>query len=158
MTQGYFSSTGTFPASITYIVSATFDDTLLANSPIGSIVGWLKSYTSNATSLPEGWKECDGSILTDERSVFDGQTLPNLNDGYFFKGNSTSGTTTVGTHTHTDSTQTSGALADGSHSADSTGGSGQYTLQRHTHQTKIHFGATAVLPPYYDVVYIIRIR
>jgi len=72
-------------------------------TPIGTIVAWLKSFT-NTPSLPDGWVECDGSVLSDAESVYNGQTLPDLNgDNRFLRGNSTSGGTGGGeTHTHGD--------------------------------------------------------
>ncbi len=69
-------------------------------SPIGAIVAWHKSF-ANTPALPAGWVECDGSVLSDSASVYDGQTIPDLNgDGAYIKGAATSGTVT-GAHTKT---------------------------------------------------------
>ena len=54
-------------------------------SPIGSIVAWAKSLT-NTPALPVGWVECDGSVVSDSASVYDGVTLPDLNGGEFLRG------------------------------------------------------------------------
>ncbi len=60
--------------------------------PIGAILPWHKSFT-NTPSLPEGWVECNGQSLSDADSVYDGQTIPDLNgDERFLRGGSTSGT------------------------------------------------------------------
>lgn len=77
-------------------------------APIGAIFAWLKSFT-NTPALIDGWVECDGSVLSDADSVYNGQTLPDLNGSEFLRGNTTSGGTGGGTsgsgssHTHTQS-------------------------------------------------------
>jgi microcystin-dependent protein len=59
-------------------------------APIGGVVAWLKSYT-NTPALPSGWVECNGQTLSDADSVFNGQAIPNLNGANrFLRGNSTS--------------------------------------------------------------------
>jgi len=72
--------------------------------PIGSIIAWHKSFT-NTPSLPDGWVECNGQVLSDADSVYNGQTIPDLNgDGRFLRGSSTSGTLQADefkSHTHT---------------------------------------------------------
>lgn len=90
------------------VVSDTLQSVL---SPIGSVVAWLKSYANTPQTLPTGWVECDGAVLSDADSVYNGQTLPDLNGGNrFLRGNSTSGgaggsstmahTHSGGAHTH----------------------------------------------------------
>ena len=62
-------------------------------SPIGTVLSWLKSYI-NTPALPDGWVECNGQILDEAESVYDGQVIPDLNgDNRFLRGNSTSGGT-----------------------------------------------------------------
>ena len=61
-------------------------------APVGSVLAWLKSYT-NTPALSSGWVECNGQVLSDGDSVYDGQTIPNLNGGKFLRGASTSGGT-----------------------------------------------------------------
>jgi hypothetical protein len=63
-------------------------------SPIGSVMAWLKSFTNTPQTLPAGFVECNGQVLSDGDSVYNGQTLPDLNgDNQFLRGNSTSGGT-----------------------------------------------------------------
>jgi len=62
--------------------------------PVGSVIAWLKSYTSTPSTLPGGWMECDGSTISDADSPINGVTVPDLNgNNYFLRGNSTSGGT-----------------------------------------------------------------
>jgi hypothetical protein len=74
---------------------------------VGGVVAWLKSYT-NVPSLPPEYVECNGQTLTDSQSVYNTQTIPDLN-GYggtttrrFLRGSTSSGGTGgADTHTHT---------------------------------------------------------
>ncbi|MCP4595077.1 hypothetical protein, partial [Neptuniibacter sp.] len=60
--------------------------------PIGAIIAWHEDFT-NTPALPDGWVECNGLPLDDPDSVYDGQTIPDLNgDERFLRGSSTSGT------------------------------------------------------------------
>jgi hypothetical protein len=60
--------------------------------PIGSIIAWHKSF-ANTPSLPNNFLECDGSVINDSDSPYNGQTLPNLNgDARFLRGGAVSGT------------------------------------------------------------------
>jgi microcystin-dependent protein len=62
-------------------------------APVGSIAAWLKSH-ANTPALPSGWVECNGQTLSDADSVYNGQTIPNLNgENRFLRGNSSSGGT-----------------------------------------------------------------
>jgi hypothetical protein len=71
--------------------------------PIGSIIAWHKSFP-NSPPLPDGWVECNGQVLNDSNSVFDGQTIPNLHGaGHFLRGSSVSGvlqSDALRTHNH----------------------------------------------------------
>lgn len=117
-------------------------------APVGCVMAWLKSYT-NTPSLPSGWVECDGSVLNDAASVYDGQTLPDLNgDNRFLRGNSTSGGTGGSeTHTHVQ-TDAGNFILGGSGCSGADGGakSGGTT------------DATSTLPTYYEVVWIMRVK
>ncbi|GAH21095.1 unnamed protein product [marine sediment metagenome] len=140
------------------------DDSIVPglNPPIGSVLPWLKSYT-NTPALPDGWVECNGQVLDDAESVYDTQTIPDLNGGNrFLRGNATSGATggesthtlltaEMPAHTHQieQSTQAGTGRARAAGAADtanvnttSTGGDG-------AHENK---------PPYYNVVWIMRIK
>ena len=103
-------------------------------TPIGAVVPWLKTLTG-CPALPAGWVECDGSVLSDAESPFDGETIPDLNgDNRFLRGNSTSGGTGGSSTYNTDTEITMN-------------GSGTRILT-----------STPKAPPYYDVVWIIRIK
>jgi hypothetical protein len=63
--------------------------------PVGGVIAWLKSFT-NTPSLPDGYVECNGQVLSDSDSVYNGQTIPDLNSGTyhrFLRGAATSGGT-----------------------------------------------------------------
>jgi hypothetical protein len=47
-------------------------------APIGSVMAWLKSFP-NTPPLPSGWIECNGQVLNDADSVYNGAVMPNLN-------------------------------------------------------------------------------
>ncbi len=67
------------------------------DAPIGSILGWHKSYT-NTPVLPTEWVECNGQVLNLPGSPYHGQTLPNLNgEARFLRGSSLSGTSQAAT-------------------------------------------------------------
>ena len=58
--------------------------------PIAGITAWHKNLTSK--SLPDRFKECDGSTVNDSGSPLDGQSVPDLNgDNRILKGNGSSG-------------------------------------------------------------------
>jgi len=107
--------------------------------PIGSVIAWLKSYP-NTPALMEQWVECNGQILNDSESPYNGQTIPDLNGQQgglkrFLRGSITSGAM-AGSETH-------------NHSRNSATGSGHYVMN---YEDANH------LPPYYEVVWIIRIK
>jgi len=59
--------------------------------PIGAVLPFLKTLP-NCPAMPTGYLECDGSVVNDADSVFNGVTLPDLNgDNRLLRGNSTSG-------------------------------------------------------------------
>ncbi len=62
------------------------------STPLGTIIAWHKNL-SGTPAIPEGWVECNGQVLSDSDSPFDGQVIPNLNgDARFLRGGTTSGT------------------------------------------------------------------
>ncbi|MCP4131680.1 MAG: hypothetical protein GY754_11940 [bacterium] len=81
--------------------------------PIGSIQAWHKS-KAGTPELLEGWVECNGRLISDPDSVYDGTNAPDLNSmGRFLRGGIASGTlqeeatavnglsmSTNGAHTH----------------------------------------------------------
>jgi hypothetical protein len=61
--------------------------------PVGAVISWLKTLT-NCPALDDRFVECNGQVLSDADSVFNGVTLPNLNGNLnVLYGKSTSGTT-----------------------------------------------------------------
>jgi len=121
-----------------------------AEVPIGSILPWLKTFTGTP-ALPGNWVECGGQVLSDSESVYNGETIPNLNgNNNFLRGNATSGGTGgAATHTHTDGAHNHTSTFDNGSGATKTEGFGG---GEHTH------AATSNLPPYYNVVWIMRVR
>ena len=118
-------------------VNSNFDfvDALV---PIGIILPWAKTLTG-VPALSDNFVECNGQVLSDAESPLDGQTIPDLNgDNRFLRGNSTSGGAggaTSHTHTTDDASVTSG------------GASRVRSINPSDH-----------LPPYYDVVWIMRVK
>ena len=61
--------------------------------PIGSIIAWAKSISNTPPLLPN-FVQCDGQTLSDGDSPLNGQVIPNLNSGNkFLRGAATSGGT-----------------------------------------------------------------
>jgi hypothetical protein len=133
--------------------------------PIGSIIAWLKTYTNTPQTLPVGWYECDGSVLSDAGSVYNGLTLPNLNgNNYFLRGASTSGGT-GGEDTHALSVAELAAHAHnivtesgGSGSSCIVGGSFNSSTRNINTDSTGSGAAHENKPPYYNVVWIMRIK
>lgn len=135
--------------------------------PIGAILPWAKSI-SGVPSLPTGWVECDGSVLSDSESLLDGQTMPDLNAGQnkFLRGAGTSGGT-GGEDTHTlvtgEMPSHTHAISDGG-TTPNTGGSGFFRTVNSsaagvaTPPSIGGDGAHENKPPYYEVVWIIRTK
>lgn len=73
-------------------VDTNIEDLKDARSPVGTILAWHKAF-ANTPSLTDNWVECNGQVLSDADSVYDGQTIPDLNgDERFLRGNAISGT------------------------------------------------------------------
>lgn len=110
--------------------------------PIGGVIAWLKSYT-NTPALDGRFVECNGQTLDDSESVYDTQTIPDLNgNSYFLMGSSTSGTTGgAGSFSVTEGNQTSG---------------GADSVARINGLTGNH--NVSILPPHYGVVWVMRIK
>jgi hypothetical protein len=115
--------------------------------PIGIIVGWPKSL-SGVPSLPGTWVECNGQVLSDGASPLDGQTIPDLNHAQaFLRGALTSGGM-GGATSHGHTVDLTGA------SAGDPGSSGGLTVHQDIYPTSI----TEHLPPYYEVVFVMRVK
>jgi len=107
--------------------------------PIGSVTAWLKSFP-NTPPLPDNFVECNGQTLSDAESPFDGQIIPDLNgdtgEQRFLRGGATSGAI-GGSESHSHGTR-------------------NYCIE---HQSTAGFNQDADhLPPYYEVVWIIRVK
>ncbi len=161
---------GTFPKSPGDILHASEINAIKTETPVGTIMAWLKSLLHTPATLPDNWVECDGSVLSDGDSPYDGDTLPDLNGGEFMRGNSTSGGTggadTINlAHNHT--IETSGTTTGSNQSFCFISG-GWLMMQRSTgadvrDKTTDHVDTQLsstqdIKPKYYDVVWIIKIK
>lgn len=103
--------------------------------PVGAIVAWVKSFP-NTPALPDGFAECNGQTVGDPSSPYNGQSLPELNGSHrFLRGSPVTGNTGgVETHTHPTTAVTPGGVA------------------------QVYSGPATHLPPYFEVVWIMRIK
>lgn len=121
--------------------------------PIGSIIGWAKSLGS--ITAPAGWVECNGGTVADSSSPIYGVTIPNLNgsggsDKRLLRGSSTSGTiggSDTHVHWHTTTYICPGREVQSPDKSCWSGGPGP-----------ICTGSTSTWAPYYEVVFILRIK
>jgi len=136
--------------------------------PIGSIIAWNKTFTSVPQTLPAGWVECDGSVISDADSPLNGETLPNLQtgDNLMLRGAATStGTGGLDTHTlteteipaHTHDIRWDSVPGAGTTYLGDIDDSGQYDGTV-TSQSTGGGGAHNNIPAYYNVVWIMRIK
>jgi hypothetical protein len=75
--------------------------------PVGSIIPWFKHMGGTALTLPAGWVECNGQVINDPDSSFNGKNVPDLNNARkFLRGEPSTGTTGasapagIGNHQH----------------------------------------------------------
>jgi hypothetical protein len=128
--------------SVTLVKLAGDAQLSLISIPIGGVMAWLKTYT-NTPALGSNFVECNGQVLSDAGSVYNGQTIPNLNASRFLRGQATSGGTGGSeTHTHTLTLVSNAA--------------GNQAVQ--TIFPPATSDATSTLPTYYNVVWIMRIK
>ena len=160
-------------------ITITADVTTPQISPIGSVIAWLKSYTNTPQTLPAGWVECDGATLSDADSVYNGQVIPDLNGGNrFLRGDATSGGTggaTTSSHQHdtpfitddddfligidtNDFGQTDAGSTPGTNYTNNTWGQVVEHTPADPQMIKTKASAPAIIPPYYNVVWIMRIK
>ena len=136
--------------------------------PIGCILAWWKS-NAKTPSIPSGFVECNGQVLNDAESVFDGETMPSLNTtNRFLRGNTASGAT-GGSSTHTLVTNEmpahthtiSGRMYNGSYFGLAAGADlSLWTSFNDNPNTGSTGGGAAHenKPPYYNIVWIMRIK
>lgn len=154
-----------FGAPKTNATVATYQEMDTTRPPIGAIVAWAKTLTGVSTNLPSGWIECNGQPLSDTNSPLNGTVIPNLNGTSgtkrFLRGSTTSGATGGSESTELDS----GDLVRDTTSANN------YAIVKEGGNLKIltAFGTddayyrakytiSDIKPPYYEVVWIMRIK
>lgn len=118
---------------------------LIVESPVGTVNSWLKDFT-NTPALPPAWLECNGQTVSDADSVYNGQAIPNLNGSgtgaqRFLRGAETTG----GSGGNIITGGVTGAPETGA-----TGAGNPSAPKTHTHDGNE--------PPFYDVVWIMRIK
>jgi len=113
--------------------------------PVGSLSMWLQDYPGTP-ALPAEFAICDGHLLNDSASPYDGMALPDLR-GLFLRGAASSGGT-GGSDSHTHDVELTGI------SAGDPGASGGSPVPWGNYPTT----AASSLPPYYEVVYVMRVR
>jgi len=115
--------------------------------PVGGIVAWVKSMPGSP-SLSNHWVECNGQVLNDPDSPFNGSTIPNLNgQARFLRGGNSSGST-GGAENHTHSLDWYGWA----------GGSGNEKRYLGGENSNGLVSSESSLPPYYSVVWIMRVK
>jgi len=106
--------------------------------PIGSIVAWMKSM-QGTPPIPEDWLECNGQVVSDPESPYDGESVPDLNGAgepkRFLRGSLQSGAT-GGSEIH-------------GHPPTDGGGQGPAVWMANEANH---------LPPYYEVVWTIKVK
>ena len=127
----------TFALGESPVASADLNNNFQLMVPIGGIIAWDKNMPG-VPALPDGFKECDGSVINDAASPMNGETTRNLNgDNRFLRGNSTSGGV-GGTET-----------INPNETFDETGGADNAFK---------YAGGLENRPPFCDVVWIVRIK
>ena len=108
--------------------------------PLGCVQAWMKNL-SNTPALPPEWAECNGQVLSDLASLYDGVLLPDLNvQERFLRGNSVSG-----------------GLGGYDSFAVRTADNASVGAPFNAVTTDDSPGATP-LPPYYTVVWVMRVK
>lgn len=156
-------SGGSNSAVPTELAVKTYADNLTTGFfPIGSIIAWAKNLTG-VPALSSKFVECNGQTLSDPESPLNGQVIPNLNASgggshRYLRGSTSSGSTGGSlSHSHNINGQLTGGpnmLTIGVAS-----GSGSYSPAGHQHfLDNIPTDPTETEPPYYNVVWIMRVK
>lgn len=157
--NGSYSSSLQFATAGTYSIQSVYT---YSDEPIGAIIPLDKSLISIMIMPEDDWIECNGQTISDPASPLDGQVAPNLNgENRFLRGNTASGTT-GGESTHT---LTAAEMPAHSHSIamNMNLGSGNplagnsYGFTTSTGSTGGD-GAHENKPPFYEVVWIMKIK
>jgi hypothetical protein len=128
----------------------------LNSAPVGSVFAWLKSFT-NTPALNNNWVECNGQVLSDAASLYNGLTIPNLNGslgaglkGYFLRGHSSSGSVESSQNLNHRHTASASGSAGGTNNFEyDAGGNTIYTGYE---------GGDEARPSNYSVVWIMRVK
>ncbi len=123
------------------------------NVPIGSVLPWLKNFPG-CPSLPGNFVECNGQVLDDPNSPFNEQTIPDLNgESRFLRGSSTSGNSGGSdTHYHANNIP----VVNREHVDYFRPPRGDFISLITTPNPNTSTDSS--LPPYYEVVWVIRIK
>ena len=124
--------------------------------PIGGVCAWMKNLPG-VPALGSEFVECNGQVLSDGASPLNGQTIPNLNGASggaqrFLRGASGSGGT-GGAEEHSHTMQA--IDSDHGNTASASNSSGEVTVivpGSYTTEPAVS------LPPYYEVVWVMRVR
>jgi len=156
--MGIFFSSNPFPVQTAdladdAVTTAKIDAPIV---PIGGIIAWNKTF-ANTPDLPTGFLELDGSVIDDADSPYNTQTLPDLNgNNNFLRGNDTSiGTGGASTHTHATGMESGATQRFGSDCGNTRRIDKSCANFSHL---DVNTGAGNSLPPYFNVVWIMRIK
>lgn len=94
VTSASYALSASYAISSSVALTASFVPSVV---PIGGIISYLKSFT-NTPTLSTAFVECNGQTINDSGSIYNGQATPNLNGSgsltkRFLRGSITSGTT-----------------------------------------------------------------
>ena len=147
---------GLTASNLTLVGSTTFNPAL-GVVPIGGIVAWDKSLTG-VPALPSNFVECNGQTISDAASPLNGRTIRNLNaSNQFLRGNTTSGTS-GGAASHTHSFTGTTDVEDGDGDVGNAGAPVTVAALGHTHAFSGTTASGSSMPPYTDMVWVMRIK
>lgn len=143
----------------------------IGDVPIGTILSFAKSL-SGVPTLPSSFVECNGQTLVDANSTLNGTVIPDLNgDNRFLRGAATSGGTGGATsisHDHVTPILTeypainqefsSTAVTNNDDLVRITTSSSQTASGTAETFSNTSDTSVATVPPYYDIVWIMRIK